>query len=83
MSWCSPRCSVKKMADVEIRDEHFYHVGLRQFGAFDRLKLDPAPLLQDLLHVAAEDESGIAENGLIVDDVVEVSYRFPSLNTIG
>ncbi|CAK9779590.1 DNA mismatch repair protein MutL [Cutaneotrichosporon oleaginosum] len=50
-------------------DEHFYQLGLRQFGAFGRLKLEPAPKLEDLLRIAAEDEP-LAEHGLAVDEVV-------------
>jgi DNA mismatch repair protein MLH1 len=57
------------------RDEHFYQLGLRQFGAFDRLRLDPAPSLRDLLSLAAEYEDGIGENGLDPDVVVQVGSR--------
>ncbi|KAL1409065.1 DNA mismatch repair protein Mlh1 [Vanrija albida] len=52
-------------------DEHFYQLGLRQFGALGRLRLEPAPDIKDLLRLAAEDEPGIEENGLTVDTVVK------------
>jgi hypothetical protein len=55
------------------REEHFYQLGLRQFGAFNRLRLDPPPLLRDLISLAAEDEPGIQENNLDLNEVVEVS----------
>jgi DNA mismatch repair protein MLH1 len=46
-------------------DEHFYQIGLRQFGAFHRIKLEPAPSLSDLLEIAIEDEGDkIRSNGL-------------------
>ena len=62
-------------AGLTHRDEHFYQLGLRQFGAFDRLRLDPAPSLRDLLSLAAEYEHGIKENDLDPEVVVQVSLR--------
>ena len=59
------------------REEHFYQLGLRQFGAFHRLKLDPPPLLKDLIRVGAEDEPDIISNGLDMDHVVEVCPFLP------
>lgn len=55
-------------------EEHFYQLGLRQFGAFHRLRLDPPPLVKDLVRVGAEDEPGIHSNGLDIDHVVDVSH---------
>ncbi|WVO22922.1 uncharacterized protein IAS62_004265 [Cryptococcus decagattii] len=52
-------------------DEHFYQLGLRQFGAFNRIRLDPAPQLKELLTLAAEDEAGLREAGLEVESVVD------------
>ncbi|OWT39120.1 DNA mismatch repair protein MLH1 [Cryptococcus neoformans Bt1] len=52
-------------------DEHFYQLGLRQFGAFNRIRLDPAPQLKELLTLAAEDEPGLLEAGLEVESVVD------------
>ena len=54
-------------------EEHFYQLGLRQFGAFNRLRLDPPPLLRDLISLATEDEPGIQENNLNLNEVIEVS----------
>ena len=46
---------------------------MRQFGAFNRFRLDPPPQIRDLVSLAVEDEPGIFENKLDPDDVVEVS----------
>jgi hypothetical protein len=59
--------------DIIDREEHFYQLGLRQFGAFNRLRLDPPPSLSDLIELAAEDEPGIKANDLDIDTVVTVS----------
>ncbi|WVQ82016.1 hypothetical protein IAT38_004144 [Cryptococcus sp. DSM 104549] len=56
---------------ASLGDEHFYQLGLRQFGAFNRLRLEPAPSLRALLRLAAEDEAGLKEAGLDVENVVE------------
>ena len=58
---------------IRDREEHFYQLGLRQFGAFHRLRLDPPPLLRDLVSIAADDEEGILSNGLDPGKVVDVS----------
>ncbi|KAK8854901.1 hypothetical protein IAR55_003640 [Kwoniella newhampshirensis] len=56
---------------ASLADEHFYQLGLRQFGAFNRLRLEPAPDLRDLLSLAAESEAGLGECGLNIDTVVD------------
>jgi hypothetical protein len=45
---------------------------LRQFGAFNRLRLEPPPSLAELIALAVEDEAGIVENGLDPAEVVKV-----------
>jgi len=57
-------------------DEHFYQLGLRQFGAFNRMRLAPSPNMSDLLELAIEHEAGIKENGLNPEKVVQVSFSF-------
>lgn len=52
-------------------------MGLRQFGAFNRIRLDPAPQLKELLTLAAEDEPGLLEAGLEVESVVDVRLSCP------
>jgi DNA mismatch repair protein MLH1 len=55
----------ESMLSASCSDEHFYQIGLRQFGAFHRIKLEPAPSLSDLLEIAIEDEGDkIRSNGL-------------------
>ncbi|WVR07419.1 hypothetical protein IAU60_004460 [Kwoniella sp. DSM 27419] len=56
---------------ASLADEHLYQLSLRQFGAFNRLRLQPAPMLRDLLQLAAEDEPGLLDAGLTVAAVVE------------
>ncbi|WRT68276.1 uncharacterized protein IL334_005252 [Kwoniella shivajii] len=56
---------------ASLADEHFYQLGLRQFGAFNRLRLQPSPDLKDLLTLAAEDEAGLKDAGLTVAEVVK------------
>ncbi|WWD18950.1 hypothetical protein CI109_103406 [Kwoniella shandongensis] len=56
---------------ASLADEHFYQLGLRQFGAFNRLRLEPSPDLRDLLRLAAGDEPGLIEAGLSIDSVVD------------
>ena len=52
--------------------ELFFQLGLRQFGNFSRLRLDPPPDLRTLVQVAVEAE-GVEVSGFSQDDVVEVS----------
>lgn len=59
-----------------ISDEHFYQLGLLQFGTMDRLRLDPPPSLRDLLEVGLQDEP-LESNGLRLDDVCTVSLGLP------
>ncbi|EIW67366.1 hypothetical protein TREMEDRAFT_69817 [Tremella mesenterica DSM 1558] len=60
---------------VTLADEHFYQLSLRQFGAFNRLRLDPPPDLGDLLRLAVSDEPGILAAGLDSDVVVDKICR--------
>ncbi|ODN92837.1 DNA mismatch repair protein MLH1 [Cryptococcus wingfieldii CBS 7118] len=54
-----------------LADEHFYQLALRQFGAFNRIKLEPQPNLRELLTLAVEDEEGLGDAGLSKEDVVD------------
>ncbi|KAJ7145341.1 histidine kinase-like ATPase, partial [Mycena crocata] len=58
-----------------LAEELFYQLGLRQFGDFRRLKLQPPPPLRILVEIAVELEETTAESGLtkpqIVDRIVE------------
>ncbi|KAJ7755378.1 histidine kinase-like ATPase [Mycena maculata] len=58
-----------------LAEELFYQLGLRQFGDFSRLKLQPPPPLRTLVEIAVELEETTEESGLtkpqIVDRIVE------------
>ncbi|KAF7350452.1 DNA-mis-repair domain-containing protein [Mycena venus] len=58
-----------------LAEELFYQLGLRQFGNFSRLKLQPPPSLRTLIEIAVELEETTEESGLtkpqIVDRIVE------------
>ncbi|KAJ6493696.1 histidine kinase-like ATPase [Mycena vitilis] len=58
-----------------LAEELFYQLGLRQFGNFSRLKLQPPPPLRTLIEIAVELEEATEESGLtkpqIVDRIVE------------
>ncbi|KAF5345184.1 hypothetical protein D9758_009705 [Tetrapyrgos nigripes] len=57
-------------------EELFYQLGLRQFGDFSRLKLDPPPPLKKLVEIAVEAEAISEETELtkpqIVDRIVNI-----------
>lgn len=48
----------------------FYQLGLKQFGAYGKIKLEPAPHIQDLLKIALEAEVKLSD--LEKDRVYEV-----------
>nr|ODN86354.1 DNA mismatch repair protein MLH1 [Cryptococcus depauperatus CBS 7841] len=56
---------------ASLAEEHFYQLSLRQFGAFNRIRLEPSPDLRDLLRLAVEDDVGLKEAGLEIDSVVD------------
>ncbi|KAJ6486921.1 histidine kinase-like ATPase [Mycena sanguinolenta] len=59
-----------------LAEEVFYQLGLRQFGNFSRLKLQPPPPLRTLIEIAVELEETTEESGLtkpqIVDRIVDI-----------
>ncbi|KAJ7052919.1 DNA mismatch repair protein MutL [Mycena amicta] len=54
-----------------IAEELFYQLGLRQFGNFNRLKLQPPPPLRKLMVIAVELEETTEESGLTKREIVE------------
>jgi hypothetical protein len=54
------------------REELFYQLGLRQFGDFSRLKLDPPPPLKKLIEIAVEAEAISQETELTKPQIVDV-----------
>ncbi|KAF9447828.1 DNA mismatch repair protein MutL [Macrolepiota fuliginosa MF-IS2] len=54
-----------------LAEELFYQLGLRQFGDFRRLKLEPAPPLKNLLEIAVEAEDSTKDSNLSKAQIVE------------
>jgi DNA mismatch repair protein Mlh1 C-terminus len=54
------------------REELFYQLGLRQFGNFPRLKLDPPAPLRPLIALAVDAEQNIELSKLTKPQVVDV-----------
>lgn len=52
-----------------LAEEFFYQMGLRQFGDFKRLKLEPPPNVRELIELAVGVEEGVKKAGLDVDSV--------------
>lgn len=55
-------------------DELFYHLGLRQFGAFGKITLQPQPSLRELLEIAVDGETGLEAAGLDPEQVVQGAF---------
>ncbi|KAF8322563.1 DNA mismatch repair protein MutL [Clavulina sp. PMI_390] len=51
--------------------ELFYQLGVRQFGDFGRIHLEPSPSITDLIELAVACEEGIYDAGLTVGGVVQ------------
>ncbi|PIL27589.1 hypothetical protein GSI_10740 [Ganoderma sinense ZZ0214-1] len=51
--------------------ELFFQLGLRQFGNFSRIRLDPAPDMRTLVALAVDAEEGVEEGGLSKQEVVQ------------
>ncbi|KAJ8509480.1 hypothetical protein ONZ45_g8355 [Pleurotus djamor] len=56
---------------ASLSEELFYQLGLRQFGDFSRMKLDPPPSLKFLLEIAVKAEDSTREISMSKDDIVE------------
>ena len=51
----------------------FYQLGLRQFGDFSRIKLDPPPSLREMIQVAVDAEDDLeSSTSLSRADVIDV-----------
>jgi len=53
------------------REEFFYQLGLRQFGNYNRLRLEPPPSLQILVKLAVEAEPDFPHATMSVDQAVQ------------
>lgn len=63
--------------DGHHREELFYQLGLRQFGRFMRIRLEPAAPLQDLIHLAVDSLPGHETLAVPIDQIVQVSAFLP------
>jgi hypothetical protein len=59
------------------REELFYQLGLRQFGDYSRLKLEPPPPLRAMVKLAVDAEEGTKNSHLSKNQIVDVSL-FPN-----
>ncbi|KAJ3554935.1 hypothetical protein NM688_g2846 [Phlebia brevispora] len=57
-----------------LAEELFYHLGVRQFGDYHRIKLDPPAPVRKLIKLAVDAERGIADSGLSQDQVVDLIF---------
>ena len=53
------------------REEFFYQLGLRQFGNYHRLRLEPPPSIQTLVKLAVEAEPDFPHAMMSVDQAVQ------------
>ncbi|CAA7268441.1 unnamed protein product [Cyclocybe aegerita] len=54
-----------------LAEELFYQLGLRQFGDFSRIKLEPAPSIRAMLQIAVEAEESTKSSSLTKEQIVE------------
>jgi DNA mismatch repair protein MLH1 len=59
-------------AFLGLREELFYQLGLRQFGNFNWLKLEPPPPLRAMVKLAVDAEEGTKHSRLTRPQIVDV-----------
>ena len=64
------------LSDNIPREEIFYQLGLRQFGNFNRLKLEPPPPLRTMVKLAVDSEDGTSQSRLSKEQIVDVCGKF-------
>jgi hypothetical protein len=55
-------------------------LGLRQFGNFDRIKLEPPPPVEELVRLAVIADETFPESGMELETAVEVRVQFKRRN---
>jgi len=55
------------------REELFYQLGVRQFGDFTRIKLEPPPSVKDLVRLAVDTDETTNEISLTKEEITNVS----------
>lgn len=54
-----------------LADELFYQLGVRQFGDFSRLKLEPPPILRDMIEIAVNAENSTEDSPLSKTQIID------------
>lgn len=62
-----------------LSEEFFYQLGLRQFGNFHKIKLEPPPPLRELIKLAIGADEQFLKAGLDLESGITVSGSFAKL----
>ena len=65
--------------DDDFREELFYQLGLRQFGDFSRIKLDPPPSLRSMEEIAVNADDTTISSHLSRNQIAEVCHPVSQL----
>ena len=58
--------------DQYFREELFYQLGLRQFGDFSRIKLEPPPSLRSMIEIAVNADDSTENSRLSKNQIIDV-----------
>ncbi|KAF9041304.1 DNA mismatch repair protein MutL [Panaeolus papilionaceus] len=58
-----------------LAEELFYQLGVRQFGNFSRIKLEPSPSLRELLEIGVAAEDSTSQSELSKPEIVEQIFK--------
>ena len=67
--------------DQYFREELFYQLGLRQFGDFSRIKLEPPPSLRSMIEIAVNADDSTENSRLSKNQIVDVRYFRSNVRT--
>ncbi len=67
----------KALTYVSSSEEFFYQLGVRQFGDFHRIKLEPPAPLRTLIKLAVDAEEGTSGSGMSKAKITDVSTTVP------
>ena len=59
---------------TKYREELFYQLGLRQFGDFSRIKLEPPPSLRSMIEIAVNADDSTENSRLSKNQIVDVRH---------
>ena len=65
------------------REELFYQLGIRQFGDFSKIKLEPPPSLRSMIEIAVNAEDSTENSRLSKNQIVEVCHSCSLTRTEG